>query len=518
MGFESEVKQYPADAKTFPQFIRAIAAAYGDTIAVQLSGEGNEDDAISFTELGRRSADLARGLIARGVGKGSRVGFIAGNGPLFMVALAAIARIGAVAIPISTLLKSSELVRVLRMSDIGGLIVQRRLLGQDYAVRLCDALHDLRNDPRGELRLSEVPYLRWIASTGDGLPPSISQIDDICAAGQSMSDTFLRALEAEVHPTDQMLEIYTSGSMAFPKGVKHNHGPVLFRTHYIRQMMQIPGGAELPAPMPMFWVGGLMIFLLPALSVGSTVTCTERTVTDSRMAMGSVLAREDLEAQPRGVVFWGLGMTETLGPYAYGDEFRAEGYPVCAPLDNIAERYEMRVVDEDDRPVGDGEIGEIQLRGYPITTGLHKVEANLTFTVDGFLRTGDRGLVDGRRVHFVGRAGDMIKTAGANVSPAEVEMELQQLEGVHSAFVVGLPDAQRGQLVAAAVIARDGVTLDFKELEARLRMGLSSFKVPRAYVQIKREDVPMLPSNKVARRQIVELVAERLGLARSAAE
>jgi acyl-CoA synthetase (AMP-forming)/AMP-acid ligase II len=123
------------------------------------------------------------------------------------------------------------------------------------------------------------------------------------------------------------------------------------------------------------------------------------------------------------------------------------------------------------------------------------------------------GLVDGSRVHFNGRDGDIVKTAGSNVSPAEVEMEMQALEGVHHAYVVGLPDRERGQLLVAAVVARDNsVKLDVAAMEAQLRQRLSSYKVPRAILQIDRDEVPMLPSNKVARREIAALMAQRLGL------
>jgi acyl-coenzyme A synthetase/AMP-(fatty) acid ligase len=106
----------------------------------------------------------------------------------------------------------------------------------------------------------------------------------------------------------------------------------------------------------------------------------------------------------------------------------------------------------------------------------------------------------------------MIKTAGSNVAPAEVEMEMQSLEGVHNAYVVGLPDKERGQLVVAAVVPREGVgQLDFGEIEATLRKRLSSYKVPRAYIQIAREEIPMLHSNKVGRRLLATMMAEKLG-------
>lgn len=453
----------PRSANTFPQFVRAAAAAYGDAVAITLKGETIPDESLTFSELDRKSAELAKGLIARGAGKGTRVGFIYGNGPSFALMLAAISRIGGIAIPISTLIKSNELVRVLRQSDVTGLIVQRKLLGHDYVERLCEALPDLRDSDNPDLRLSRTPYLRWIVSSGDALPPAFRDMDFLTAAASTVSDALLLEVESEVHTTDQMLEIYTSGSMALPKGVKHNHGPVLFRTHYIRSMTLPERGKPLTAPMPMFWVGGLMMFLLPHWEIGATTVCTEGTSTSSRMAMGSVLAEEDIKAMPKNVTNWALGMTETLGPYSYGDELRLPGYPLCAPLDHIADRYEVRGADDDGKQVAEGDVGEIQVRGYALTPGLHKVERSEYFEPDGFYRTGDMGVVEGSRIHFVGRNGDMIKTASSNVSPAEVEMEMQQLERVHTAYVVGLPDRERGQLLVAAVIPREGAELDFKE-------------------------------------------------------
>lgn len=507
------VENDPATATTMPQLVRAAAAAYGDDVAVTLAGETIPDETISFRELDERSAVLARGLLARGIGKGSRVGFIFGNGPRFALMMAAIGRIGAVAVPISTMIRANELVRVLRQSDVSGLIVQRRFLGNDYAARLVEALPELGTRADPELRIARTPYLRWIASDGDDLPAPFRPLGWLEDAAATVDEALLREAEAEVHPTDQLVEIYTSGSMALPKGVKHNHGPALFRAHWLRDMLGPQRGKESGAYLPMFWVGGLMMYLMPNWTVGAITTCTERTMSNSRMAMGSVLAEDDLKMMAAAKPYWGLGMSETLGPYSYGDEFRAPGRPVCAPMDHFAPGYEIRIADEDHRQVEDGEIGEMQVRGYPVAFALHKIERDAFFTPDGFYRTGDMCLVEGSRVHFVGRGGDMIKTAGSNVSPAEVEMELQSLDGVHNAYVVGLPDAERGQLVVAAVVPREGAELDFAAIEAEMRKRLSAYKVPRAYVAIARDEVPMLHSNKVARRQIAEMMAQRLGRA-----
>ncbi len=507
----TEADPTTAQAKTFPQLVRAAAAAYGDAVALTLEGANIPDEAITFTELDRKSAQIARGLLARGIGKGSRVGFIQGNSPMFAVLLAAIARVGAVAVPISTLIKANELVRVLRQSDIAGLFVQRSLLGHDLVERLCDALPELRGAQAGLLRIPAAPYLRWIVSWGPALPATIGTLDDLTAQAGTIPDELLAAVEAEVHPTDQMLEIYTSGSMALPKGVKHLHGPVVFRAGYLARMTERNRDSRTTATLPMFWVGGMGLFLLPNLFAGGCTHCTEGTSTSSRHAMGTVMAEEDLAVMAQARPYWALGMSETFGPYAYGDELRAPGYPLCAPLDHIADGYEVRVADpETNQPAGDGETGEIQVRGYALSPGLHKLDQDAYYTPDGFYRTGDMGLVEGSRIHFVGRNGDMIKTNGSNVSPAEVEQEMQLLPGVHSAYVVGLPDEHRGQLVVAAVVARDEAALDFTEIETVLKKRLSSFKVPRAYIQIAREEVPMLPSNKVSRRAIEALLMERL--------
>ena len=164
----------PGAATTFPQLVRAAAAAYGDDVAITLKETTTADKSITFLELDRQSAELAKGLIARGVGKGMRVGFIYGNNPSFALMLAAISRIGAIAVPISTMIKSNELVRVLRQSDVSGLIVQRKLLGKDYVDRVCDALPELRE--------RDTPDLTDLA---DALP-ALDRFQRRCAAAERL--------------------------------------------------------------------------------------------------------------------------------------------------------------------------------------------------------------------------------------------------------------------------------------------------------------------------------------------
>src|SRR3546814_10811781 len=116
-----------------------------------------------------------------------------------------------------------------------------------------------------------------------------------------------------------------SSDLALPKGVKHNHGPLLARAHFLRGMLNPTRGKEINAQLPMFWIGGLMMFLITDWTAGALTACTGRTLNNSRFSVGSVLADEDLKLVAAARPYWGLGMTETLGPYSYGDVHRVPG-------------------------------------------------------------------------------------------------------------------------------------------------------------------------------------------------
>ncbi|HXY92067.1 MAG TPA: class I adenylate-forming enzyme family protein [Acidimicrobiia bacterium] len=504
----------PAAAWTSAEFVRAVASAYGDDDAIELG-----DHHLTFRELDDRSSALARGLLDRGVGKGSRVGFIAGNGPEWAIWWFAISRMGAVAVPLSTFLRSAELVRFVRQADLHALVVQRTFLGQDLVARVAEAIPELAEaaPPDSELAVARVPFLRWIASNGDDLPGWATDLAVVERGGVRYGPDFLAEVESEVHPEDPATEIYTSGITALPKGVTHTHRALMTKGHYHSAVTPFERGSRQLVRAPLFWVGGLMMFLLPGLECGALLECTESTSSGSRGAFGSVLPRDELAARPRRGVTWALGMTETLGPYSMGNEVRVEGYPLCPPLDAFAPGFDVKVVDEEGVTVGDGETGEIVVRGPTLTVGLHKVRREDAFDADGFYRTGDLGEVHGSRILFVGRKDDMIKTSGANVAPAEVEMELQDLDGVDNAYVVPLPDAKRGRMVAAAIVPEAGAHPDPDALRAELRTRLSSYKVPRVIVLIERDEVPMTASNKVHKKLIADLVVAKVAAGEGAA-
>jgi acyl-CoA synthetase (AMP-forming)/AMP-acid ligase II len=207
-----------------------------------------------------------------------------------------------------------------------------------------------------------------------------------------------------------------------------------------------------------------------------------------------------------------LGMTETCGPHCYYD-LEVELPEVLRgsagrPIPGI----EHRIVDPDTSQLAaPGVEGEICVRGQSLMQGLYKVEREDTFDADGFYRTSDLGWF-GTEGHlfFTGRSGEMIKTAGANVAPKEVEIALESLPEVLQAHVVGVADPDRGQLVVAAVALREGAQATPAELRESLRGDLSSYKLPRHVLLFETSELPFLETGKIDKRSLQVRVSQRL--------
>jgi acyl-CoA synthetase (AMP-forming)/AMP-acid ligase II len=205
-----------------------------------------------------------------------------------------------------------------------------------------------------------------------------------------------------------------------------------------------------------------------------------------------------------------LGMTETGGPHTMVEvpdtplpTERRGSFGI--PLPGVVQH---RIVDASGAEVAPGQHGEIQVRGQILMNGIYKQERHEVFSPDGWYSTGDRGWFDDAgHLHFAGRASALIKTAGSNVSPAEVESVLDAMPGVLHSFVVGLSHPVRGQVVAAAIVPSHGADLSTKAVIAHAKRNLSSFKVPTVVAVIAEGELPMLPTGKVDRQGLVRLLA-----------
>jgi len=206
-----------------------------------------------------------------------------------------------------------------------------------------------------------------------------------------------------------------------------------------------------------------------------------------------------------------LGMTETLGPHTIDRMDIDLPERLRGSFGHAVPGVEHRIVDPESGAVlPAGESGEICVRGYSLMQGLHKVLLEDTFDADGFYHTGDAGYFDADGVlFFEARLGDLIKTAGANVSPREVEVELEALDEVSSAYVVGLADPTRGQNVAAALVLRPDADFDEAACRQRLRASLSAYKVPRHFFVCEKAELPFTDSGKIDKRRLAALLEER---------
>ncbi len=173
---------------------------------------------------------------------------------------------------------------------------------------------------------------------------------------------------------------------------------------------------------------------------------------------------------------------------------------------------EVQVVDDDGAPLGDGAIGELSVRGPTVMQGYLGKRREDCFDADGFFRTGDAGFVDAEGfLHWEGRRTEMIKTGGANVAPAELEVQLRACSPVKLARIVGVPDPRLDQLVVACIVLKEGAEATEANIQAFLRERVASYKVPKRVLFFDDGEIPMTTSDtKVRDDALVALVTERL--------
>jgi acyl-CoA synthetase (AMP-forming)/AMP-acid ligase II len=519
---------------TVPRLLRRQAAARAGHPLLICDGE-----TLTYAEAERRSAALARGLLAAGAGQGTRVGILHPNGAQFVVSWLAAARIGAISFPLSTFSTDTELRSLLRGADVEVLLSAVGYRGRDFAA----ALGELRGlaSPLESAPLDlfdpALPALRRVAF-GDAGP--------LVSAGSRVPGEVLAAAEEAVTAADRMVVIHTSGSSSEPKGVIHCHGPLIRHMASLNDIRRYRGDDVLFAPSPFFWIGGFAFVLLATLVAGATAVCsnereparvldllerTRPTMTNGFAAAVAALAADpsfggrDLSSMRRGNLYPimppgtrpadpqlrhnMLGMTEAGSTVLLSDDESDQPESRRGSFGRPAPGFEARVVDPDtamDCPPG--ELGELWLRGPYLMEGYYGRERGATFEPDGWYRTGDLFTTDSDGFYyFRGRRGEMIKTAGANVSPREVEAAILELTGL-TAHVVGIDDETRGQVVAAMIRVPDGQDKpDAGELRERLRARLSAYKVPKRIVLASDAEVPMMSSGKVDLRALKAVLA-----------
>jgi fatty-acyl-CoA synthase len=472
-----------------------------------------ESLALSWREVETRTRRLAARLMALGLSVGDRVAVLSQNRPEVIEVQLACARIGAIFTPLNTRLSYLELRRLMELVEPGALVHDR-------------AHHGLVQ------RLS--PGMRRIDFDGDTSFGYASLVE---------MPTKLESLEP-VDPALPAMMIFTSGTTGTPLGAVLTHRQLAANHRQFLQLLPIDARTVNYAVAPLFHVAGLNTITGPTLLAGGTSVFARRfdpdtalsQIEDFRITASFMVPTmwQDLVAHPRftdgaadglefGLVggascpqsveqslaergvplFEGYGMTEA-GPMVTlrePDPHAASPHAVGAPGPDV----ELRIVDEHERPLDAGDVGELQVRAPKVMSHYWRDRAATEATVrDGWLSTGDLGYLDKGQFHLLDRVDDMINSGAEKVYPSEVEALLVDHPSIDEAAVVGTEHPRWGQMVTAVVVPHPDHTPDLKSLRRHLSGHIARYKCPR-----RLELVASLPRNgagKLLRSQVAQMI------------
>jgi fatty-acyl-CoA synthase len=497
------------------------------------------DQRLTYAGLRARVDELARALLASGVTRGDRVAVLLPNRPEWIITALAVARIGGIVTAISTFSTPRELAWALDHSEASAVVTVEAFRGRGFVAPLHELCPELARSVPGQLRSARWPRLRTIVCVDARRHDGVYTLLDFLATGRATSTAALDAARRDVQPDDVCYILYTSGSTATPKGVTLAHGRVITNGFNIGERQHLTAADRLWLTVPLFWSFGSANALPAILTHGGCVVLQETFEPGEALELldrerctvyygMANMARAMLEhpdrprralASMRTGLTIGLpediamtmeavnarelcnvyGSTETYGNCAVTDahdplplRLHTQGLPLPG--------MDIRVVDPDTRePRALGEAGELCVRGH-VTPGYYRdPHMNAAaFDRDGYFLTGDLGLLDDDgRVRFRGRLKEMIKTGGVNVAPLEVEEVLLQHPAVKQAYVVGVPDRAKDEIVAAAVELHANATADAAAIVAFCRERLASYKIPARVVFRKAEEFPRTPTGKI---------------------
>jgi len=476
----------------------------------------------TFAELDAICNRLGRGLLGLGVAKGDRVAVLSRNSHVFAALRFAVARIGAILVPINFMLNPDEINFILANSG-----AKLLLSGADF----------IETARAAAAKGSAVERLVWLPGEDPASAPAgLATFDELLHADGSF-------LDASVDSRDIAQIIYTSGTESAPKGAMMTHEAVMWQ--YVSCI--IDGGMATDDKMlhalPLYHCAQLDVFLGPQVYLCASGVITSKPTADNILALiesqkitsffapptiwiallrspnfekanlstlrkgyygASIMPVEVLlEVQRRlpNVELWNFyGQTE-VAPTATvlqpEDQLRKAG-SAGKPAVNV----ETRVVNTEMEDVKVGEVGEIVHRTPHLLSGYYNDPTKTAAAfAGGWFHSGDLGTVDAEGyITVVDRVKDMIKTGGENVASREVEETIYRLPGVSEVAVVGLPDPRWIEAVTAIVVVKTGEQLDEETVIKHCAASMAHFKVPKRIVFV--DSLPKNPSGKLLKREL----------------
>ncbi len=539
LSYVSGTSDKPLLGETIDANLRRAVARFGDREAVIDMAAGRR---LSYREVDAALDGVARGLLARGVAAGDRVGIWAPNCLEWFLVQYATARIGAILVNINPSYRTHELEYVLRQADIGTLVAAVAFKTSDY--------RGMIDEVRGEL-----PGLREVVYIGD---PSW---DALLADGAGVTSEAVAQRSAQLCFDDPINIQYTSGTTGFPKGATLSHHNILNNGYFVGEVCGYTEADRICVPVPFYHCFGMVMGNLASTSHGACVVipapgfdpvATLQAVVEQRctslygvptMFIAELavpgFADYDLTSLRTGIMAGSpcpaevmkrvisemhmdevticYGMTETS---PVSTQTRADDSldRRVSSVGRVHPHVEVKVVDPDtDLPVPAGQPGEFCTRGYSVMLGYwNEPEKTADVLRNGWMHTGDLATMDDEGyLNIVGRIKDMVIRGGENVYPREIEEFLYTHPDVVDAQVIGVPDERYGEELMAWVRLRAGAQpLSAEDLRAFCTGKLAHYKVPR-YVHVV-DEFPMTVTGKIRKVQMREEAVEILGLPGSA--
>jgi long-chain acyl-CoA synthetase len=506
---KSEASSTPSNIR---ELLEQMVGKSPDKIFLLSEPDGRQ---FTYSEFDRAVNRTAAMLAAHDVGKGDVVSLLMPNSAEYIIAYFACWKLAALAGPVNSLLKEQEISFVLNNSEAKAI-----LLHSEFEARI----ETIRND---------LPHLQ-----------SVIKFDDEAEATREFAGS--ADIPFAVTPCtrdDDAIIIYTSGTTGKPKGCLLTHGNVIANARQISEWLNFTPNDRLLTIMPLFHMNAVSVTTMAALYAGGSTVVSPKfsakrfwnTISDYEItSFGSVATMLSmlLNTYPDGVpegsrteqlrfamcgsapvpaevmknfeetfncpVIEGYGLSESTCRSTFNPPDARRRPGSCGlPIGN-----EMKVFDDKDREVADGELGEIVLRGENILKGYYKnPEATTQAFRNGWFHTGDVGYRDPDGYFFiVDRKSDMIIRGGENIYPREIDEVLYQHPAIAAAATIGIPDELYGEEVAAFVVLKDGFKIIEEELISHCAERLADYKCPKSIRIVK--DIPKGPTGKLLKREL----------------
>jgi fatty-acyl-CoA synthase len=537
-------------ALTLPGYLCEIASRYDRREALMMHTAGGVVR-WSYGDLWERSMDVARALVAIGLGKDGRVGILMTNRPELLSSVFGTALAGGVAVMLNTFSTAVELEYMLQASSASVLLFEGKVLKKDFAAMLGGMEPGIAEGEPGRLRSTKFPFLRHLAVLGaTQAQGAVEGWANFLARSAVTPPALVDAIAGSIRPTDTAALFFSSGSTARPKGIFSAQRGIAIQLWRMGRLFNLSGDVRSWTPNGLFWSGNFATVMGTTLSCGGALVLQSTFIAHEALELmeaervnfpmlwphqakqleeasnwndvdlsamrfvdpSSPLARHPTVTltsweEPR----YSYGSTETFTLstcFPPGTPHSITGDTHGAPLPGNT----LKIVDPvSGETLARGEHGEIAVKGPTLMLGYLGVPVEEAFDEEGFYRTGDGGYVDENgRLHFQGRLTTVIKTGGANVSPLEIDAVLESFPGVKAARAVGVPHETLGEMVVACVVPIEGATLDGAAIQNFARERLASYKVPRRVLFLRGDDLSLTGSAKIKPAELRKLATDLL--------